>query len=83
VQRDGKIVAAGYSTASDSASDSALARYTAAGKLDARFGKGGKVVSDLGVKSEDRAYAVAVQRDGKIVTAGYSRRALALARYTK
>ena len=46
----------------------ALARYTAAGKLDTRFGKQGKVTMRLG--SDSSLAALAVQADGKLVAAG-------------
>jgi uncharacterized delta-60 repeat protein len=66
----------------------ALARYTAAGRLDRRFGTGGEVLADFGARSDSWARAVAVQRDGKIVAAGAMgprRRggSLALVRYTR
>jgi len=48
----------------------ALARYTAASRLDRRFGTGGEVLADFGARSDSWARAVAVQRDGKIVAAG-------------
>ena len=86
VQKDGKIVVAGYSDAGGSC-DFALVRYTKSGVLDASFGTGGKVLSDLGSASDDDAYAVAVQKDGKIVVAGSSDAGgsndFALVRYTK
>ncbi len=85
VQPDGKIVAAGLSTAKGSG-DFALVRYTKSGALDASFGSGGKVLTDLGANSYDGASAVAVQADGKIVAAGFSRAKgsgdFALVRYT-
>jgi uncharacterized delta-60 repeat protein len=76
LQPDGKIVAAGEAASSDFA----LARLAPDGALDPDFGDGGKVVTDFGVKggcedcyhSDDRAFAVAVQSDGKIVAAGES-----------
>ena len=81
VQKDGKIVAAGYTgvtlTSNTEDDDFALARYTTGGKLDASFGRGGKVRTDLGARSADYAYAMAIQADGKIVVAGTS----ALVRY--
>lgn len=53
-----------------------LARYTQAG-LDCSFGEGGVVVDpEMGGAS-----AVAVQRDGRIVVAGWSGKAFAAARY--
>lgn len=41
------------------------------GALDSTFGSGGRVMTAIGI-SKDEALAVAVQQDGKIVTAGYS-----------
>ena len=83
IQRDGAIVAAGESNASGT-HDFAVARYTAAGALDPSFGSGGLVATDFG-KSDDRAFAVALQPDGRIVVAGVSNRSgsrdFALARY--
>ena len=85
IQADGKIVVAGYSDVAEKR-DFALVRYTAAGKLDATFGSGGRVLTDLGAMSDDEAHAVVVQADGKIVVAGSSatkdRSDFALARYT-
>jgi uncharacterized delta-60 repeat protein len=77
IQKDGKILVAGRATSSAS-DDFALARYTSDGTLDASFGRGGKVVTNFGIKtsngypSDDWAYAVAVEPDGKIVLAGAS-----------
>lgn len=79
----GRIVAAG-STGSRRSGDFALARYTADGVLDPTFGSGGTAVHDFGGQ-DDRAFAVALQGDGKIVAAGYADGPLfatfALARY--
>jgi len=89
VQPDGKIVAAGdvdngkfgYESA---LTDFALARYTTNGSLDASFGSGGKVMTPVG--QDDVAFALALQPDGKIVTAGRSLQGLydyfAVVRYT-
>ena len=79
IQRDGKIVVAGW-TGTDK-SNFALVRYTRGGKLDARFGKGGKVVTDFGVGRDDWANSVVVQSDGRIVVAGTSDSEFALVRY--
>ncbi len=69
VQNDGKIVVAG-SCDTGAKLEFALARYSASGELDPAFGTLGVVKTDFGVgKSE--AYSVALQRDGKIVAAGY------------
>jgi uncharacterized delta-60 repeat protein len=64
IQADGKIVVAGEA-APVGDSVVALARYNTDGSLDASFGAGGKVTSVSG-----RAFAVAIQDDGKIVIAG-------------
>jgi uncharacterized delta-60 repeat protein len=85
IQSDGKIVAAGDSSAWGS-NDFALVRYGTKGTLDATFGTGGNVLTDFGgVLSGARA--VAIQSDGMIVAAGLSREIVggvgefALARY--
>ncbi len=71
VQPNGKIVAAGAGDAIGDG-DFALVRYNADGSLDAGFGSGGKVLTDLGSASHDEAQALAIQQDGKIVAAGFS-----------
>jgi len=71
VQSDGKILLAGYSNASGSY-DFAVVRYNSAGTLDASFGTGGKVTTDIGTTSADGANAMTLQSDGKILLAGYS-----------
>ncbi len=82
IQSDGKIVVAGNSD-NGSDDDFALARYTADGSLDTSFSSDGKLTTDFGSNDVDRAYAVAVQSDGKIVAAGYGNHDdFALARYT-
>jgi uncharacterized delta-60 repeat protein len=68
LQLDGKIVVAGGSVINE-INDFAVARYNSNGSLDASFGTGGKVITDIeGVSAQ--AYSVAVQQDGKIVVAG-------------
>ena len=85
-QPDGKIVATGHSTAGGSF-DFALVRYNRDGSLDASFGNGGIVLSDLGASSDDSANAVAIQANGKLVVAGASnaggRSDFALVRYDR
>ncbi len=49
--------------------DFAVARFNADGSLDLSFGNGGKVTTDFNGQT-DRAFAVAIQGDGKIVVAG-------------
>ena len=63
IQTDGKIVAAGI----DSSYNFALVRYNTDGTLDTTFGTGGMVTTT----NYDKAYAVAIQSDGKIVAAGH------------
>lgn len=70
LQSDGKIVAAGYAT-NGGDWDFAVARYDEYGNLDSGFGTGGVVTTSIG-SSNDEAYAVALQADGRIVVAGYS-----------
>ena len=70
LQPDGKIVAAG--TVTGAVKSFALARYNADGSLDTTFGNGGRVVTSTG---NENAFlnSVALQSDGRIVVAGYSR----------
>ena len=85
VQSDGKIVVAGYSY-NGTNDDFAVARYNADGTLDTGFGSDGKVTTAIGSTSIDRAFAVAVDSDGKIVVAGHTGAAFnedfAVVRYT-
>ncbi|HPX49020.1 MAG TPA: delta-60 repeat domain-containing protein, partial [Deltaproteobacteria bacterium] len=69
IQADGKIVAAGYSFDGANA-DFALVRCDENGEPDQTFGTDGIVTVDI--DTDDRAYALAIQDDGKIVAAGYS-----------
>jgi uncharacterized delta-60 repeat protein len=68
VQRDGRIVLAGYSDGEDH--DFALACYTANGTLDSTFGTAGIVTTNFSTNSDDIAYALALQHDGKLLAAG-------------
>ena len=73
LQSDGKIVVAGYSfnpTGKNRAEFTVL-RYNPDGILDKGFGKAGVVTTRIGSES-DSASSVALQRDGKIVVAGYT-----------
>lgn len=80
---DGSIVAAG-STMVGATQHIALARFTASGVLDPRFGEGGKTVLP-GEGPFGAAYGVLVQPDGKIIAAGVTSNGdgyqIALARY--
>lgn len=83
LQPDGKIIASGLAH-NGSNFDFALTRFTANGQPDASFGSNGKVVTPL-TAGPDRAQALAIQADGKIVLAGFVQGAgewdFAVARY--
>jgi uncharacterized delta-60 repeat protein len=79
VQGDGRIVVAGEIFGEDF-DDFALARFETTGALDTSFGDGGWVRTDIKT-GDDRALAVAVQRDGRILAAGQAGRRMAVARY--
>ncbi len=70
IQSDDKIVTAGHSY-NGNKKNFALARYNPDGSLDVDFGIGGIVTTVVGV-TNDFVKSVAIQSDGKIVTAGYS-----------
>ncbi len=71
IQSNGKIVAAGITVNPATQSDALVVRYESSGLADSSFGSGGIIASDIGATQQE-AYAVALQADGKIVTAGYS-----------
>lgn len=66
IQPDGRIIAAGRA---NFAQDFGMVRYQANGTLDTAFGTNGVVTTDFN-GSIDRASAVVLQTDGKIVLAG-------------
>ncbi len=68
IQADGKIVVGG--TVIGSAASSALARFNSNGSLDTSFGKGGKLIFDLGSNDFEQVQALIIQADQKIVVAG-------------
>lgn len=72
VQTDGKLVIAGYASSAITGKDFICVRYNTNGSLDNTFGAGGIVTTDLQLGSDDIAYGLALQTDGKIVAAGYS-----------
>jgi uncharacterized delta-60 repeat protein len=83
IQGDGKILAAGCTSCFSSGSDFAVARYNSGGSLDTSFGGDGSVTTDFD-GAEDGANGVALQGDGKLVTAGmatFGVRVFGLARY--
>jgi uncharacterized delta-60 repeat protein len=71
LQPDGRIVVAGNTSLPTVplGDDFVVFRFNADGSLDSSFGSGGKVVTDFNGKT-DRAVAVMVQSDGRIVAAG-------------
>jgi uncharacterized delta-60 repeat protein len=73
VQSDGKLLVAGDRFTPPSTVDIAVARLTAAGRLDTTYGRGGTVSTDLRSGSEDRAAAAVLGSDGKLVVAGATR----------
>jgi uncharacterized delta-60 repeat protein len=66
IQGDGKIVAAGFG-----GGDFTLARYNPDGSLDPTFDGDGMVTTDF-AGSTDRANALAIRGDGRIVAAGFA-----------
>lgn len=92
VQPDGKIVVAGYVKKRHGGSDFVVVRYLCNGCLDKSFGCTGTGIvtthfaCDILKPSEDVAYALKIQLNGKIIVAGSStgrdgKRHFALARY--
>lgn len=74
VQTDGKIVVVGTAQNGVTDTDFAIARLNPDGTLDTTFGSNGlrTIGFDLGGGLIDRATAVAIQADGRIVVAGYA-----------
>jgi uncharacterized delta-60 repeat protein len=72
IQSDGKIVVAGYSLINGNDCNIIVVRYNQDGSLDASFDSDGIVSTDIFGLSEEKAYSLAIQSDGKIVVAGYS-----------
>jgi uncharacterized delta-60 repeat protein len=71
IDSGGKILAAGSAFTFAGRDDFALVRYTAAGALDSGFGTGGKIITDFS-GGNDRANAIALQPDGRIVARGFA-----------
>ncbi len=72
IQPDGKIVAVGSANDPATFYDFAAARYLSNGTIDTTFGVAGKVSTDFGDRTFDRARSAALQPDGKIVAAGFA-----------
>lgn len=71
VQADGKIVVAGWADNASTNEDFLVLRLNATGTVDGSFGSGGYRTTDF-AGIDDRAEAVLVQPDGKVVLAGTS-----------
>ncbi|HYP50034.1 MAG TPA: delta-60 repeat domain-containing protein, partial [Pyrinomonadaceae bacterium] len=69
IQPDGKILVAGSINTRTPAGEIALARYNPDGSLDATFDGDGKVTTDAQQNIDERASAMVLQPDGKIVVA--------------
>src|SRR5262245_15476153 len=67
VQSDGKIVVADVN---NQANGFAVARFNIDGRIDTSFGVNGFAVAPVGMLPTDKATAVAVQPDNKIVAVG-------------
>jgi uncharacterized delta-60 repeat protein len=72
---DDRIVAVGFASGGPNNDDFAVARFLPDGAPDTSFGPGGVGYFriDLNTNKQDRAASVAIQDDGKILIAGWSR----------
>lgn len=70
LQPDGKIVVAGIT--GSATAHFALVRFNPNGLLDSTFGINGKVITDVTPGSDNRAYTIVLQPNGKIIVAGSS-----------
>jgi len=68
LQPDGKLILGGYANGKF-----ALARYGTTGALDTSFGNAGTTSFAFGLGVNDQIKSLALQPDGKIVAAGYTR----------
>lgn len=85
IQSDGKIVVAGSTILVNTSTPAfAVVRYDTNGIPDGTFGTNGIVITTIGT-IDDRANSLAIQNDGKIVVAGFSKSGnnndIALVRY--
>lgn len=86
IQSDNKILVAGYTSNALTGKDFICLRYNTNGTLDSTFGTYGFITTDIQLGSDDIAYSIALQSDGKIILGGYSDngtdKEAALIRYT-
>lgn len=74
LQADGRIVVAGrVGVDGGSDPDFGLVRLTTTGQLDASFGSAGRAQIEFAANTWDEAWDLAIQADGRIITAGYAR----------
>lgn len=82
--KEGKIIVGGFTYANGDENegdvDFALAMFNNDGTLDKSFGQNGIQTTDFQF-SDDFAYSIAIQKDGKILLAGDTDNGFALARY--
>lgn len=79
IQNDGKIVVAGYA-GSEPLGNFTVLRHNTNGSLDTSFSGDGIVMTQI-TTGVDRAKALAIQSDGKIVVVGYGNTRMVLVRY--
>jgi len=73
IQTNGKIVVAGQAwNSSGSIYTFKIMQFNSNGTLDTSFGTGGAIETVVGSHNDDRANAVAIQTDGKIIAAGWT-----------
>lgn len=73
LQPDGKLIQGGYADLYNAQGwNFSLSRVLPNGALDPTFGNGGRVLTDFG-GNDEKVHALAVQPDGKIIAAGYTR----------
>jgi uncharacterized delta-60 repeat protein len=74
IQDDDRILVGGYSVMAGTSDDFSLARYQLDGSLDTTFGGTGKVTFPITAGAVvDRAFALVLQSDQRLVLAGFSR----------
>jgi len=74
LQKNGKILVAGsvFSNSPKFSDDFVVMRFNIDGSLDTSFSNDGIVITDFGI-SDDVGNGIAIQADGRIIVAGYSR----------
>jgi uncharacterized delta-60 repeat protein len=73
IDREGRILQVGTTSTLESFQNFAVARYTAAGVLDANFGIAGRTTTDFGDSLSDVAMDVAFDSANRAVVAGFVR----------